>query len=332
MTSAAAYMRVKMINNDPSPDFEASIVIPVYNGADTIPELADRLSRVCPTLFSNYEIIFIDDGSPDPSWATIQRLTATVPNVVGVRLRRNFGQHNATLCGIRAARFPITITMDDDLQHPPEQLPALLDEFRKGYDVVYAVPKKLPHAWWRNLGSRMIKLILSKIMNIPIQDIGAFRIFRTELRDAFADYHSPDVYIDPLLSWGTTSFSHIAVEEKPRTVGESNYTMKSLIKATLSIMTGYSTIPLRLASMLGFFFLIFGVIVLIYVLYIAIVVGSIPGWPFLASLVSLFSGAELFSLGLIGEYLARMYVRTMDRPVYLVAERSAAAKTKGQGE
>ena len=227
----------------------------VYNGADTIPELADRLSRVCPTLFSNYEIIFIDDGSPDPSWATIQRLAATVPNVVGVRLRRNFGQHNATLCGIRAARFPITITMDDDLQHPPEQLPALLDEFRKGYDVVYAVPKKLPHAWWRNLGSRMIKLILSKIMNIPIQDIGAFRIFRTELRDAFADYHSPDVYIDPLLSWGTTSFSHIAVEEKPRTVGESNYTMKSLIRATLSIMTGYSTIPLRLASILGFFFL-----------------------------------------------------------------------------
>ena len=104
MTSAAAYMRVKMINNDPSPDFEASIVIPVYNGADTIPELADRLSRVCPTLFSNYEIIFIDDGSPDPSWATIQRLAATVPNVVGVRLRRNFGQHKTWQIGRASCR------------------------------------------------------------------------------------------------------------------------------------------------------------------------------------------------------------------------------------
>lgn len=298
----------------------ASVVVPVYRGADTITELVERLGVVLPQLFARYEIILVNDGSPDNSWDVIETLASAHANVRGIRLRRNFGQHNATLCGIRAARYPITITMDDDLQHPPEQLSLLLTEFNKGYDVVYAIPKKLPHSWWRNLGSVMIKKILSHIMNIPIEDIGAFRIFRTDLRDAFADYHSPDVYIDPLLSWGTNSFGHITVEEEPRTVGESNYTMSSLIRATLSIMTGYSTIPLRFASALGFVFLLFGGFILVYVFYIAIVVGSIPGWPFLASLVSLFSGAQLFSLGIMGEYLARMYDRTMDRPVYLVAE------------
>lgn len=307
---------------------KASIVIPVYNGADTVTELVQRLNIVCPTLFSEYEIILVNDGSPDRSHEVISELINVEPNLVSIRLRRNFGQHNATLCGIRAARFPVTITMDDDLQHPPEQLPLLLNEFQKGFDVVYATPRKLPHSWWRNFGSRAIKIVLSKIMNIPIQDIGAFRIFKTDLRDAFADYHSPDVYIDPLLSWGAVSYGHVQVEENERTVGESNYNMKSLIKATLSIMTGYSTIPLRFASALGFFFLLFGAAILIYVFYIAIAVGSIPGWPFLASLVSIFSGAQLFSLGIIGEYLARMYVRTMDRPVYLVAESSAASNER----
>lgn len=311
-------------------DCKASIVIPVYNGAETIRELAERLNQVCPRCFSEYEIIFVSDGSPDGSWNVIRELSQAQDNVVGIRLRRNFGQHNATLCGIRAARFPITITMDDDLQHPPEQLPLLLTEFQKGFDVVYAIPKKLPHSWWRNLGSIMIKRFLSKIMNIPIQDIGAFRIFRTDLREAFENYNSPDVYIDPLLSWGTNAFSHIEVEEDPRKIGESNYTMKSLIKATLSILTGYSTIPLRFASMLGFLFLLFGIVILLYVFYIAIVVGSIPGWPFLASLVSIFSGVQLFSLGIIGEYLARMYVRTMDRPVYLVAERTVPQQDQGE--
>ncbi len=330
MTRAALYMRVIMKNNhNPDSRRQASIVIPVYNGADTVPELTERLNQVCPRYFSEYEIIFVNDGSRDGSWDVIRELSQTQANVVGIRLRRNYGQHNATLCGIRAARYPITITMDDDLQHPPEQLALLLEEFLKGYDVVYAIPKKLPHSWWRNLGSIMIKRFLSKIMNIPIQDIGAFRIFRTDLRDAFANYNSPDVYIDPLLSWGTNAFSHIEVEEEPRKIGESNYTMKSLIKATLSIMTGYSTIPLRFASMLGFFFLLFGIVILIYVFYIAIVVGSIPGWPFLASIVSIFSGVQLFSLGIIGEYLARMYVRTMDRPVYLVAENTAPPQEKG---
>ncbi len=243
---------------------------------------------------------------------------------------RNSGQHNAVLCGIRAARFPITLTMDDDLQHPPEQIPLLLAEYRKGFDVVYAIPRKLPHSWWRNLGSRLTKVVLSKIMQIPIQDIGSFRIFRTKLRDAFADYRSAYVYIDPLLAWGTSSFSHVTVEEDPRRSGKSNYTFSSLVKAGLLILTGYSTVPLRLASGLGFIFMAFGFGVLLYVLAIAIGVGSVPGFPFLASIIALFAGVQLFTLGIIGEYLARVYESSTQRPPYNVA--AAINEPKEQNE
>ncbi len=304
----------------------ASVIIPVYNGEETIVPLTERLIKVLPDLFGSYEIILVDDCSPDGSWNVVKKLQSDHPETVrAFHLSRNFGQHNATLCGIRAARYEICITMDDDLQHPPEQLPLLVEEFEKGYDVVYAVPKKLPHSWWRNLGSKMTKIILGKIMGIPIREIGAWRVFRTSLRDAFADYRSPEVYIDPLLSWGTKNFSHVYVEEDKREIGKSNYSFAKLVKASLLILTGYSTAPLRFASMLGFFFMLFGFAILIYVLAVFFSLGSTPGFPFLASIISIFAGVQLFTLGIIGEYLARVYDRASDRPPYVIREISEKA-------
>ncbi len=299
---------------------KASVVIPVYNGADTIQQLCDRLEQTLPTLFTAYEIILIDDGSPDDSWAKIESLTQQYPAVRGIRLMRNFGQHNAVLCGIREARYPITITMDDDLQHPPEEIHRLLEEFEKGYDVVYAVPKSLPHSWWRNGASKLTKWVLSKVMHIPIQSIGAFRLFKTDLRKAFDRYSSPDVYIDPMLAWGTRKFSQVQVEEEKREIGHSNYTFSTLVRAALLILTGYSTLPLRFASTIGFFFIMFGIGVMIYVLIISLTLGSVPGFPFLASIISLFAGVQLFSLGIMGEYIARIYDKSSDRPPYIIAE------------
>lgn len=299
----------------------ASVIIPVYNGEGTITQLTERLLKVLPDLFDFYEVILVDDCSPDNSWNVIKSLQTANPETVRVvHLARNYGQHNATLCGIRAARYEICITMDDDLQHPPEQLPLLINEYKKGYDVVYAVPKKLPHSWWRNLGSKMTKIILGKIMGIPIREIGAFRVFRTDLRNAFANYRSPEVYIDPLLAWGTKNFSHVYVEEDKREIGESNYSFAKLVKASLLILTGYSTAPLRFASMLGFVFMLFGLAILIYVLIVKFSQGSTPGFPFLASIISIFAGVQLFTLGIIGEYLARVYDRSSDRPPYVIRE------------
>jgi glycosyltransferase involved in cell wall biosynthesis len=296
-----------------------SIVVPVYKGETFIEPLVAELSRTLPTFTEKYEIILINDGSPDNSWQLIQRLTSEYPWVRGIRMMRNYGQHNATLCGIREARYEIVVTMDQDLQHPPEEIPLLLAKLDEGYDVVYGSPRKLPQGFWRNLMTAAIKWILAKVVGLPaVRNVSAFRAFRTHLRDAFVNFQNPSLIIDVLLSWGTTRFTSVQVNipQAERT----NYNFKMLVRAATLILIGYSTLPLRFASWVGFVMTLFGLGVFIYVLVIYFVAGSIPGFPFLASIIALFSGAQLFGLGIFGEYLARMFDRSMDKPTYVISE------------
>jgi glycosyltransferase involved in cell wall biosynthesis len=298
-----------------------SVIIPVYKGEKTLPELVERLGRVLPGLCSDYEVILVNDGSPDRSWEVIQGLARTHAWVAGVNLMRNYGQHNALLCGIRAARWSTCVTMDDDLQHPPEEIGNLLAKLAQGYDVVYGVPIRLPHSLWRNLFSRLIKRLLSFVMGIPtLSDIGSFRAFRTDIRQAFVGYQNPNVILDVLLSWGTTSFGSLRVNEDPRTSAASNYSFGKLVQTALVLLTGYSTAPLRLASQVGLLSTLFGIAILGYVVIIYFTAGSVPGFPFLASIISVLSGVQLFALGIFGEYLARMFDRSMDRPTYVVRQ------------
>jgi undecaprenyl-phosphate 4-deoxy-4-formamido-L-arabinose transferase len=295
----------------------------VYCGAETIVELVKQLAAVLPGVAPALKVILVNDGSPDTSWETITRLVETYPWVRGINLMRNYGQHNATLCGIRAAQYEVIITMDDDLQHPPDQIPLLLAELQEGRDVVYGIPRKLPHSWWRNMFSWVIKRLMAYVIGIPqLRDFSAFRAFRTSVRRAFQDYQNPNVIVDVLLSWGTTRFSTVRIDESPRAAGRSGYNFSRLFQYALVVLTAYSTAPLRFASTLGFLFTFFGLAVFIYVLGIYFLAGSIPGFPFLASIISLFSGTQLFALGIIGEYLGRIFDRSMDRPPYVVGEES----------
>ncbi|HNQ94798.1 MAG TPA: glycosyltransferase family 2 protein [Anaerolineales bacterium] len=297
-----------------------SIVVPVYRGEALIEPLVERLAKSLPTFSKKYEVLLVNDGSPDNSWDVIQKLARKYKWVRGIRLMRNYGQHNATLCGVRAAQYEITITMDQDLQHPPEEIPVLLKQLENGFDVVYGAPKKLPQGFVRNAMTANIKNILARVMGISsVKHISAFRAFRTELRNAFTNFQSPTLIIDVLLSWGTSRFTSVLVEiERPEE--RSNYNFSALVKAALLILTGYSTTPLRLASWIGFVMTVFGLGVFIYVIVISFMEGGIPGFPFLASIIALFSGAQLFALGIFGEYLARMFDRSMDRPTYIVSE------------
>lgn len=298
-----------------------SIVIPVYNGAAQLPELVTRLEKVLTPLCQKFEILLVNDGSPDHSWTVINQLLGEHPHLIGINLMRNYGQHNATLCGVRAARCEIIVTMDDDLQHPPEEIPVLLAKLMDGADVVYGFPKKMPHSWWRNFFSRVTKKALAWVMGVKtIRDIGAFRAFRSELCEAFAGFNKPDILLDVLLSWGTSRFATVEVNESPREQGKSNYTFSKLVNVFFTVLTSYSTAPLRFASMVGLFFTLVGFVVFLYVLGIYFFAGSIPGFPFLASIISVFSGVQLFALGLIGEYLAKVFERTMDRPAYVIRE------------
>ncbi len=307
-----------MIDSFPS----CSVVIPVYNGSETLPELVDRLTRTLSNISLKYEIIMVNDGSPDESWQVIQSLAAKDPtHITGINLKRNFGQHNALLCGVRAAKNEVIITMDDDLQHPPEEITKLLEKLQSGYDVVYGLPTKMPHSAWRNFFSWFTKRTLAKVMGVKtIRDISSFRAFRASLKDAFSNFRSPSVILDVLLSWGTNRFGTVFVNEEPRQQGKSNYNFLSLASQALLILTGFSTIPLRFATLVGFFFILFGIAVFLYVLVATLTAGSIPGFPFLASMIAIFSGVQLFSLGLIGEYLGRIFDRSMERPPYVSNE------------
>lgn len=299
-----------------------SVVIPVYNGALSIRELVTQLTHTLPELASAYEIILVEDDGRDNSWEVIQGIVADYPHVHGYKMMRNYGQHSALLCGIRAARHEVIVTMDDDLQHPPGEIHKLLAKLDEGYDVVYGKPERQQHSLLRNLASEVTKIALQNAMGADTaRNISAFRAFRTPVREAFINYNSPSVNIDVLLTWGSTRFTAIEVRHEERRLGQSNYTLRKLINHSLNMVTGFSTAPLQFASLLGFAMTGFGLLILIYVVGRYLIEGSpVEGFPFLASIISIFAGAQMFAIGIIGEYLARMHFRTMDRPPYVVRQ------------
>jgi undecaprenyl-phosphate 4-deoxy-4-formamido-L-arabinose transferase len=297
-----------------------SIVVPVYRGQETLPLLVERLEQVLPGLGGDYEIVLVNDGSPDDSWAVILELAQKYPAIRGISLMRNYGQHNATLCGLCEARFDVTITMDDDLQHAPEHIPVLLAKLSEGNDVVYAVWKERKHGFPRGFFAAVIKRTVAWVMGTKnVRDIGAFRAIRTDVRRAFSGFHGNDVLVDVLLSWGTTRFAAVPMEEAERAAGTSNYTLWRLIQVSLLVLTSYTTVPLRLANFVGLFFTLFGAAAFLHVLYTYFWLGSIPGFSFLAASILLFGGVQLFALGIIGEYLARIFQRTTGRPPFTIA-------------
>ncbi|MDP8255783.1 MAG: glycosyltransferase family 2 protein [Candidatus Alcyoniella australis] len=306
------------------PSYKLSVIIPVYNSEPCLEELYSRLVESLGKVarLDDYEIIMVDDGSRDGSWDVVSALARRDPRLRGIQLSRNYGQHNALLRGIRAARHELIMTIDDDLQHPPESIPEVLDHFTPQIDVLYITPDKQQHGLGRDLASSITKWTLRSSMGVDVaSQVSAWRVLRTSLRDAFRDYENSFVSIDVLLTWGTTRFAALAMPHASRAAGKSNYSVRKLIVHAMNMMTGFSTLPLQLASLIGFGFTLFGGCVLAYVIGRYLIQGtSVPGFPFLASIIAIFSGAQLFALGIIGEYLARMHFRTMGRPSSVVRE------------
>jgi undecaprenyl-phosphate 4-deoxy-4-formamido-L-arabinose transferase len=285
------------------------------------------LAEELPKIADSYEVIMVEDNGGDDSWELIQRLAEQYSFLRGIKLMRNFGQHAALLCGIRSAHYETIVTMDDDLQHPPSEIKKMLAKLNEGHDVVYGVPEDRQHNAGRSLGSFAMRFALGTAMGVnEARHLSAFRAFRTHLRDAFQTYDSPYVSLDVLLTWGTNRFSYTVVEHRERTVGTSGYTLGKLISLAITMLTGFSILPLRLATYLGFALTVFGIILLIYIIPIRFLIsgsiGEVPGFTFLASIISIFSGAQMFTIGIIGEYLARMHFRLMGKPPYTVLYRT----------
>jgi undecaprenyl-phosphate 4-deoxy-4-formamido-L-arabinose transferase len=297
-----------------------SVVVPVYNSENSLAILIARLHPVMQSLASEFEVLLVDDGSADSSWRVIAYLASHLAWIRGIRLMRNYGQHNALLCGIREARYPIVITLDDDLQNPPEEIPALVGKITEGFDLVYGTPPRQRHGILRDAASYVTKLALQSTMGAETaRNVSAFRAFRKQVTTSFASYGGSFVSIDVLLTWGTTRVTAIPVRQDARVIGSSQYTVTKLARHAVNMITGFSAVPLQLATLLGFACAVLGVAALLFVISRYLLQGtSVPGFPFLASLVAIFSGAQMFALGVMGEYLARMHFRLMDRPPYSV--------------
>jgi undecaprenyl-phosphate 4-deoxy-4-formamido-L-arabinose transferase len=300
------------------------VVVPCYRSERTLAPLVERLVEVLAAAAEAYEVLLVVDGSPDGTWPVAARLAARFDTVTALRLARNYGQHNALVAGIRAARYELTVTMDDDLQHPPDEVPALVAALTDDLDLVYGVPAEEEHGIARNLASRTVKRVMSSALGVSdAKSISAFRVFRTFLREGFDGLRGPHACVDVALSWATTRISAVTVRMDQRTEGRSNYTPVALVRHAVTMLTGYSTAPLRLVAWLGAACGLFG-LALLGVILVMFATGrtSVPGFTTIASMVALFSGAQMLAIGVLGEYVGRLHSGNLGRPTYVVRERT----------
>lgn len=302
-----------------------SVVIPCYRSETTLRSLVEELLVALAQfrdegLLVASEVILVVDGSPDRTEDLAVRLASEHASVRTVLLRRNFGQHNALVAGIRSAVHEVVVTIDDDRQHPPQEIRKLLAALAKNdVDLVYAVPEVEEHGPFRSFSSRLVKRGLAWAGVENAEMVGAFRAFRTDLRDGFRESGDPQVNLDVLLSWTTNRVTSVRVAMARRASGASSYNLSRLLRHTANMVTGYGTVPLRMATWLGFAFGAFGIALLIWVLVrFSLGETTVPGFTTLAALVSLFSGAQMVTIGVIGEYLGRQHFRSMRRPMYVV--------------
>ncbi len=298
-----------------------SVVVPVYQSTNTLIELCSRIEVVLSQ--NKFEIILVDDGSKPETWNVIKFLSEDDSRIKGLRLSRNYGQHSAILAGIRAAKHDLIVTLDDDLQNPPEEIPRLIRELNaQQLDIVYGQPEEVQDRAFRKVGGRLIRLLMRLMLGVAqAQSTSSFRVFHTRLRNAFWEDLGPSISIDALLSWASLNSGSVVVQHKRRESGQSNYSLRKLLRFTSDTITGYGIVPLQLATAIGFISILFGFCLLVFlVLQRLIADTATPGFTLLASLVTIFAGIQLMILGLIGEYLGRMHYRVMRKPSYVVRE------------
>lgn len=308
-----------------------SIVVPCYRSPGTLSDLVEGARASMSALGVEHELIFVVDGSPDDTGDEARKLTAG--NVRVIELLRNYGQHNALVAGIRVATGDIIVTMDDDLQHPPSEIPALIEPLltRPEVDLVYGVPEDEEHGRTRSMASRLVKssLAASGVANARI--VGAFRAFRAVVGKTVSTTTDPSINLDVALSWATNRVVAAPVRMEKRAAGRSGYRLSTLISHAVNMVTGYGVLPLKLASWAGFAFAIvaLGLFVTVVVRF-AIGETTVAGFTTLAAMIALFASAQMFAIGIIGEYLGRQHFRSMQKPVYLIrsdshdAERTSA--------
>jgi len=297
-----------------------SVVIPVYKAEGCLHELYRRLIASLEIITEDFEIIMVEDSSGDRSWEIIEELSQQDARLQGIRFSRNFGQHAATICGIGKSTGAWIVTIDDDLEQNPEDIPALFAKAQEGYDLVYGVYEQRSHSLWRNITSRIAR----RCFNIAIPSLNyeytSFRIIRNTVAKALTSFDSPFPFIDGYLSWVTNNYSTVVVQHNKRQHGTSNYSLMKLIKHTINIFVTFSDLPLKIASWVGLASFLFGVLWLSLILLRKILGGvTVSGYASLMAGIIVFGGLQLLILGVFGEYLGRINFKTSRKPLFLIS-------------
>jgi len=301
-----------------------SIVVPVYNSERSLRELHERLDRTFETIEGDYELILVEDGGRDKSWQVMRSLRDENQKVKIIRLTRNFGQHNALMCGFSFATGDYIITMDDDLQNPPEEIPKLIEAIKgSDLDVIYGMPEGRQHSWLRNAGSFAYFWLVSLIFKRdPEFHMSNFRIIKSTVIEHILQSHTPNPVVGLLILETTERIGNITVEQRARLYGKTTYTAGKLIRHFFHGILYHSTLPLKCVFSFGVFSICLAFALGAYYLMLFLMGRiTVPGWITLVLLVLFFSGIIMFSLGIVGEYLLRITQEVYRVPQYLIRDK-----------
>lgn len=301
-----------------------SIVIPVYRSQAILPELVNKIKEATEALHlaGQFELILVSDASPDGSWQVITELSKQFDFIKGILLRKNFGQHSATMAGLNYSRGEIVVVMDDDLQHPPSEIGRLMQAIQEGADVCYTRYQDRKHPLWKILGSRFNNFIVTILMNKPLGlYLSSFKAIRREVVLEIIKYDGPYAYLDGLILNVTRSITTIDISHQPRLEGKGNYNLKRSISLWLRMATSFSVFPLRVATVLGFSLTLLSGLVISIVLIKKLLYPDIAaGWTSLIAAVLFVGGVQTFCVGMLGEYLGRAYLKINGKPQFVVRE------------
>lgn len=310
------------------------MVVPVYRSAEILPALVGRIAAALGGTGSagNFEIVLVCDASPDRSWDVIESLSRDHAFVRGIRLRRNAGQHNATMAGLHFASGRSIVIIDDDLQHPPEAIPRMLAELDRGFDVCYTRYLHRQHALWKQVGSRLTDICASLLLGKPRGlYLSSFKAIRREIAIEIIKYDGPYAYVDGLILDVTRSISAIDIEHQPRAAGKGNYNLGRSVSLWLKLATSFSVIPLRMMSLLGALIGLLSFCMIVYVIVAKLRDPTISaGWASLVATILFVGGVQLVGIGLLGEYLGRAYLKLNRKPQFVVGSDTRAIRDDGQ--
>ncbi|WP_313801728.1 glycosyltransferase family 2 protein [Cytobacillus sp.] len=300
---------------------EISVIIPVYRSSGHLKELYLKLIKSLSQIDKSFEILFIEDCGGDSSWAILEEISRNDMRVTSIRLSKNFGQHAATMCGIEHAKGKWIVTIDDDLEQNPEDIPLLYKECIKGYDLVYGVFNERTHSLWRNLTSDLARKLFTKAIPSLNYDYTSFRMIKSHIAKALLKFDSPYPFIDGYLSWLTNNYSSVIVKHSERGSGNSNYTFTKLMKHTMNIFISFSEIPIKISSWIGIFASGLGLVWLIFILFSKLT-GSVTvsGYASIMAAILFFGGVQLIVIGVMGEYISRINFKTSKKPLYLIGQ------------